>query len=302
MKSMKNILIAALSLLFVANSVVEASGKDAPDLRVMSYNIRYNNPNDGVNAWANRKDHVAEMIGKKYQADIAGLQEAKKEQIADLQERLPEYTWFGIGRDDGWDKGEFMAIFYRKDRLELLQHNTFWLSETPEIPGALSWNSACNRVVTWAKFKDLINGNIFYHFNTHFDHKSQPARVESAKLVWGKIKSISGDAPAFLTGDFNLFETNEAYAILTGKTATDQGKSDLLDARYISKTEHKGPTSTFTREGWTKHGPPNSKIDYIFVRNGCIVQSHQIANDQYDGRFPSDHLPVIVELAFPVKK
>ncbi len=302
MKNMKNILMAVLSLLFIANSVIEANGKDSADLRVMTYNIRYNNPNDGVNIWDNRKDHVAEMIGEKYQPDIVGLQEALKEQIADLQERLPEYTWFGVGRDNGWDKGEFMAIFYRKDRLELLQHNTFWLSETPEIPGVKSWNAACNRIVTWAKFKDVATGNIFYHFNTHFDHISQPAKLESAKLVWSRIKSISGDAPAFLTGDFNIFESNEAYAILTGKTKTEQGSSDLLDAHYISKTGHKGPTASFTKKGWTEINEPGSKIDYIFVRNGFIVLSHQIADDKYDGRFPSDHLPIVVELAFPAQK
>lgn len=290
------LLLALVACAFIAH----AEESTSPDsLRVMTYNIRYNNPGDGINAWPNRKDRVAEMVREKYQPDLLGVQEALIDQVRDLEERLPEYTRIGVGRDDGWEKGEHMAIFFRRDRFELIRTNTFWLSETPEIPGIMSWNTTNNRVVTWARFKDRKTGREFFHFNTHFDHRSQLARVESAKLIWQRIQSIAGDLPTVLTGDFNLTETNEVYAMLTGKQAMGESASDLKDARYLSKTPHQGPTSTFTREGWTETGEPESKIDYIFVRNGFSVLRHEVPDDRYDGRYPSDHLPVVADLAFP---
>ncbi|RJP24856.1 MAG: endonuclease/exonuclease/phosphatase family protein [Candidatus Omnitrophota bacterium] len=282
-----------VGLVIFGLSTISVTAEEPQAIRVMSYNIRYNNPGDGINAWPNRKDHVAEMIGAKHRADFAGLQEVLKGQIDDLAERLPNYAWIGVGRDDGWQKGEFSPIFYRKEQFELLQTNTFWLAETPEIPGSKSWDTSITRVVTWGKFKDLKTDHEFYHFNTHFDHRGQKAREESAQLVWKKIKAIAGDAPTFFTGDFNTRENSKPYEILAGKDS----ESDLIDARYVSKTVHRGPTaSTSGAEGWTKIGPNESRIDYIFIRNGISVLSHQILDDQYDGRYPSDHLPVLAEI------
>lgn len=276
-----------------------AAGAAEPDgtvLRVMTYNIRYNNPGDGVNAWPNRKDHVAEMIGTKAHADLAGLQEALREQIGDLAARLPGYAWFGVGRDDGKEKGEHTPIFYRQERFELLDHNTFWLSETPEVPGSKSWDAAITRIVTWGKFKEKASGVEFYYFNTHFDHIGRQARTESARLIWKKIQSLTQGAPVFLTGDFNVTEKSEAYRVLTGNTPEAAPVSDLRDARYLSQSGHQGPTSTFVNEDWTQTREPESKIDFIFVRQGIQVLSHKVLDDQYDGRFPSDHLPVVAEL------
>ncbi len=273
-----------------------AAEQDETTLRVMTYNIRYNNPGDGINAWPNRKDHVAEMIGKKANADLAGLQEALREQIDDLAARLPGYAWFGVGRDDGKDAGEFTPIFYRTDRFELLDHNTFWLSETPEVPGSKSWDAAITRIVTWGKFKEKASGIEFYHFNTHFDHIGRQARTESAKLVWKKIQELAPGRPVILTGDFNVPEKSEAYRVLTGATPEAASVSDLQDARYLSQSGHQGPTSTFVNADWTQTREPESKIDFIFVRKGMQVLSHKVMDDQYDGRFPSDHLPVVAEL------
>ena len=264
-------------------------------IRMMTYNIRYNTPSDGVNAWPNRKDHVAEMIGERYKADLAGLQEALKGQIDDLTARLPEYEWFGVGRDDGKEEGEFCPIFYRKDRMELLDHGTFWLSQTPEIPGSRGWDAHCNRVVTWGKFKDRKTQQVFYHFNTHFDHAGKTARVESAKLLWKKVKQIAGEFPVVVTGDFNVYESSQPYALLTGKEKIGDERSDLKDARYISKLDHKGPTSTFSN--WKAVRAPETKIDYIFVRNRVEVLSHEVLNDRFDGYYPSDHLPVLAEIS-----
>ncbi len=286
-------LVSASLCMMLSFGTVETVGDEDSSIRVMSYNIRYNNPGDGINAWPHRKDHVAEMIGDKYKADFAGLQEARKEQIDDLVERLPDYDWFGVGRDDGWQGGEFTPIFYRKDCFQLLQTDTFWLSETPRIPGSKSWDAAITRIVTWGKFKDLKTDQIFYHFNTHFDHRGRKAREESAELLWRKVKEIAGDAPSFITGDFNVRETSKTYLILTGA----ESESDLIDARYVSMNAHRGPTSSSSgRNGWTELGPSESRIDYIFMREGVQVLNHSILDDQYDGRYPSDHLPVLAEI------
>lgn len=287
------------SILVTVAMAVGAEESSTSTVRIMTYNIRNNNAGDGINAWPNRKEYVAEMARDKYKADLLGVQEALIDQVHDMEQRLPQYKRVGVARDDGWEKGEHMAIFFLKDRFDLLQTNTFWLSETPEIPGVRSWDSNCNRVVTWAKLKDKQSGREFYYFNTHFDHISQKARLESAKLVWTRIQSIAGNLPVVLSGDFNIYESNEAYAILTGKEPAGDSRSDLQDARYISKSGHKGPTASTVNNDWTEMARPESKIDYIFVRNGFTVLSHQIAEDKYNDRFPSDHLPVVAELEFP---
>lgn len=291
-------ILGFILILGLCGPIDRAAGSEKNEsIDVMTYNIRYNNPGDGINAWPNRKDRVAEMIGARYHADLAGLQEALKEQIDDLAQRLPDYAWFGVGREDGKEKSEYTPIFYRKDRFELLEQDTFWLSETPDVAGSKSWDSSLMRIVTWGKFQDKNTGIQFYYFNTHFDHRGQVARVESAKLIWKKISEITGELPAVLTGDFNLRENNPAYVILTGKEPVGDSSSDLKDARYLSKKGHEGPTSTFVSgEGWTQYGPPESKIDFIFVRNGFTVNRHRVLDDQFDGRFPSDHLPVLAEI------
>lgn len=270
-----------------------SSGTDTEQpLRVMTFNIRYDNPADGDDAWPNRKDIAASMI-RFHRADIAGLQEALKVQVDDLAERLPEYEWFGVGRDDGSEAGEFMAIFYRKDRLEVLDESTFWLSETPEKPG-MGWDAACNRVVTWGKFKDRKTGKVFYHFNTHFDHKGETARRESAKLLISKIAEIVGSSPIVVTGDFNARPSSEPIKIITGGLS---GKPELklTDARSVSQYGHHGPGGTISR--FKSAGMPGDEpIDYIFVKNDVRVVLHGTLSDSFDGRFPSDHLLVLAEI------
>jgi len=256
-------------------------------VRVMSYNIRYNNPGDGINAWPNRKDQVAEMIGPRHEADIVGLQEATKVQIDDLQERLPDYEWVGVGRNDGNESGEFSPIFFRTDRFELLATNTFWLSEEPEMPGSTSWDTAITRVVTWARFIDLETDRSFYHFNTHFDHRGEQAREESAKLITRRIDEIAPDLPVVVTGDFNVNDQTRAYQIMV-----ESGRLD--DARFVSETEHQGPTTTFNN--WEELRDPETRIDYIFVSDEVTVLNHRILDDRYDGYFPSDHLPVVSDI------
>lgn len=264
----------------------------AESMTVMSYNIRLDTAADGINAWPYRKDAVAEMIGPKYQGDIIGLQEVLRRQLDDIQERLPDYAWVGVGRDDGRDRGEFSPILYREERFRLLATNTFWLSETPELPGSRSWDAAITRIVTWARFEDVSTGRQFTVFNTHFDHRGEQARIESSRLLIDRFAEIAGDAPFILTGDLNVSESEQAYRILA-----DSGL--LADARYASESGHQGPTASFN--DWVTLRADESRIDYVFVSSGIRVLTHHILDDRYDGRFPSDHLPVLAGILFVTK-
>lgn len=257
---------------------------DEASVAVMSYNIRYDNPNDGSSAWPYRKDAVADMIGRQYQVDIVGLQEVLVHQLHDLTERLPYYGWVGVGRDDGHQKGEYSPILYRSDKFDLIATNTFWLSEHPETPGSKSWDTSITRVVTWAKFKDRSSEKEFYFFNTHFDHRGEQARIESAKLLLNRVSEISENLPVVITGDFNVNEQSEAYAIM-------KEDRSIHDARYVSETEHEGPTTSMNN--WLEMREPETRIDYIFVNDGVRVLNHKILGNQYQSRFPSDHLPVL---------
>lgn len=165
-----------------------------PQIRTISYNIRYNNPDDGVNAWPNRKDHVADMISK-YRSDVAGPQEVLRDQLDDLQERLPEFAWVGKGRDDGKNAGEFAPVFYRTDRFELLEDSVFWLSEEPDVSGSKSWDTALTRIVTWALFREKKTNQKFYVFNTHFDHRGELAQHMSARILVKRISKIDENIP-----------------------------------------------------------------------------------------------------------
>lgn len=286
----KLIFVAIISL--VAVDTVKMNdlnfNQDSSHLTVMSYNIRYDNPGDGVNAWPNRKDKVAEMIDSRYSSDIVGLQEVLFHQLEDLQERLPGYDWVGAGRDDGHRKGELSPIMYKTDMFELVATNTFWLSENPQMPGSTSWDTAITRIATWAKFKDRRNDKEFYVLNTHFDHRGDVARVESAKIISKKVSDFDDNLPIIITGDFNVNERSEAYAIMTETEG-------IYDARYISESGHQGPTTS--SNNWEEMRGPESRIDYVFVNQYVNVQTHRILDDKFDGRFPSDHLPVVAELA-----
>jgi endonuclease/exonuclease/phosphatase family metal-dependent hydrolase len=267
------------------------NGDSAAMLRVLTFNIRYNNPGDGPNAWPLRRDWVAEIIRER-KTDLVGMQEALPGQIADLEERLPEYAWYGVGRDDGKHGGEHTPIFYRKDRLERLDQGAFWLSETPEKPGSKSWDTAITRVAVWLKLKDRKTGQTFFAFNTHFDHRGQEARRESAKLTLRKIHEIAGDAPVVLTGDFNGTPDSPPYKLLTAEPETD-GAFRLRDAFSASANQPRGPTGTWN--GFDRI-VPGRRIDYILVTPMVQVVSHTTIDESRDERFPSDHLPVLAEV------
>ena len=276
-----------LTLLGVVFGEVLSQSKVSP-VRVMSFNIRYDEPRDGVNAWPNRKQKVADVI-RFHKADLVGVQEALLTQLRDLETMLPDMAWCGAGRADGKEAGEFSAILYRKSRFQIQECKTFWLSPTPGVAGSKGWDAAYPRVVTWAKFRDRVSKESFVHFNTHFDHIGQTARVESSKLILKRIAAEAGDLPFVLTGDFNVVESNEAYKTIVAGI----GDIKVSDARYVSANPHFGGDSTWTA---FKQIEPGRRIDYVFVRAGINVIEHGILADQWNGLWASDHLPVLAEI------
>src|SRR5687768_13070113 len=226
------VVIAILCCPFLSHG---QQSSDSRALRVMTFNIRYDEPRDGDNAWANRKTKVAGVI-RFHKADVVGVQEALLTQLRDLEQLLPDFAWCGVGRTDGKEAGEYSAIMYRRSRFQLLETKTFWLSETPETAGSKGWDAALPRIVTWAKFSDRVSKKTFFHFNTHFDHRGENARTESASLILRKIGEIAGKHPFILTGDLNVREDTDAYRTLTAGNRTTR----LADAKYASRNGHFG--------------------------------------------------------------
>lgn len=262
----------------------------AQDLNVMSFNIRFNNPGDSLDAWPYRKDMVASQI-LFHDVHYLGVQEALHGQMEDLQQRLPGYKYIGGGRDDGKTKGEYSAIFYDTKRLAPRQSGMFWLSKTPSVVGSKGWDANLPRIVTWAGFMDLKTGKIFYAFNTHFDHQGREARRESAKLLLQKVNEIAGETPSVITGDFNAAPDSEPIGILIDK----ENPMRLTDAKPVSQKPHYGPVGTFN--GFRNKEQSNYPIDYIFLKGDWTVKKHATISQTWGGRFASDHFAIFAALA-----
>jgi endonuclease/exonuclease/phosphatase family metal-dependent hydrolase len=260
-------------------------GVFAQQMDIISFNIRFNTPNDGINAWPNRIEMVNGLLNF-YEPGIFGLQEALYGQIKDIQKGLPDYKWFGVGRDDGDKAGEFIPIFYNTVKFILIESGHFWLSEDCTKPG-LGWDAACNRITTWGKFQSKVTGRQFFVFNTHFDHMGVEARKNSAKLIHEKIDEFTGDSglPVILTGDFNLTPETEPIAMI---------KQYLSDSREISEEPPYGPPGTYN--GFKPGSEGERRIDYIFVNDKIKVLKYAAISDTYENRSPSDHLPVFVKV------
>lgn len=262
----------------------------AQNIRVITYNIRYNNPGDGVNAWPNRSNQVSALL-EFHQADVFGLQEALIGQIEDIHSQLPQMKWVGVGRDDGEKAGEFSPIFYNSKKFKALKNGGFWLNEATDQPG-LGWDAACNRVCTWIVLKEVKTGTAFMVFNTHFDHIGVKARTESAKLILKKIENLNKEnLPVILTGDFNLTPDKEPISVITTK---------LSDSKSISKQAPYGPEGTFN--SFKFDAPLKDRIDYVFVNNQVEVLQYGVLTDSKDQRYPSDHQPVLVVLELKAGK
>ncbi|MGA9590787.1 MAG: endonuclease/exonuclease/phosphatase family protein [Salegentibacter sp.] len=254
-------------------------------MEIMTYNIKYANENDGENSWSNRKEFITNQL-KFYEPDAFGVQEAVKQQMDYFKDHLDGYDYVGVGRDDGKEGGEYSAIFYKKSRLKVLKHDTFWLSETPQKPSK-GWDAAYPRICTYALFEDQQTGEKFWYFNTHFDHIGDKARKESAKLIWKKIQELnSEDLPAILSGDFNLEPDTESIRYLSEK---------MDDSKAISEGVVFGPEGTFN--GYEFDKPVTRRIDYIFLSHEDFkVLKFGVISSSKDLRYPSDHLPVMVKL------
>lgn len=256
------------------------------DLKVMTYNIRLSLESDKENAWDKRKDDALALMSY-YHPDYFGVQEAVPQQMVDIKTNLKDYDYVGVGRDDGKNQGEYSAIFYDKNKLEVVKSGTFWLSETPEKPSK-GWDAAYNRVCTYAFFKIKKSGKKFLAMNLHFDHVGDVARVNSSKLILEKIKELNPqNLPLTLTGDFNLTEDTEPIKIIS---------KSLDNVYYHSKKPHYGPKGTFT--AFDVNTVPKERIDYIFVKD-FEVHSNRTINDRRENLlYPSDHFPILAEISF----
>lgn len=251
----------------------------------MTYNIRLDIASDGENAWPNRKDFFTSQI-QFYSPDIFGVQEATPNQVVDIALALPDYDKFGIGRE-AEGKGEACTIYYKKNRFKIEQSNTFWLSETPNIVSK-GWDAACNRICTYALFKDLKTKKLFWVFNTHLDHIGNEARVKGVQLILSKIKEVNTkEYPVVFMGDFNS-EPNTPQIIEIRKV--------MDDTKDVSKEKPFGPSGTFN--DFNHKEPVTLLIDYIFIskNNSFKVLKHAVLSDSKDLKYPSDHLPVYIEI------
>src|SRR5690606_28611892 len=234
------------------------SGISTAQVTVMTYNIKYANENDGENSWSQRKDWLVNQIGF-HEPEIFGVQEAVLEQLQFLKAELEDYDYLGEGREGG-EEGEFTAIFYDKSRFELLQQDTFWLSETPDTLSQ-GWDAAYKRVCTYAQFREENTGQEFWVFNTHFDHRGELARSESAKLIIEKIRELNLEGlPLLLMGDLNLGPDSEPIGRLS---------AEFNDSRHSSKGVVFGPEGTFNAYEFTT--PITRRIDYIFTDKNTEV-------------------------------
>jgi endonuclease/exonuclease/phosphatase family metal-dependent hydrolase len=259
----------------------------------MTYNIRYDNPGDGIHAWDKRKDDLLAYVLSE-RPGVFCIQEGLHHQVGFLKEGQAGFDVRGVGRDDGTTKGEYSAVFFDTLRFSPLRHGTFWLSPSPDTP-SVGWDAALPRIVTWVHLRDGATDRNFVVFNTHFDHRGTVAREQSAHLLRMKVREIAGTTPAIVTGDFNAEETERPYQVLL----SPEGSSPrLVDTRSISRMPPQGPSTTFTGFEISEAGAAN-RIDYIFVSEGVHVQNHRTIPARRSSGYLSDHLPVVADILLP---
>ncbi|UOB17147.1 endonuclease/exonuclease/phosphatase family protein [Abyssalbus ytuae] len=259
----------------------------AQEITVLTYNVKFDDTRDTVNGWNNRKDFMVSQLSF-YEPDIFGTQEGLINQLKFLKENLSNYNFIGVGRDKGNSEGEHTAIFYKTDKLKVLEHSTFWLSETPQKPSK-GWDAALNRICSYALFKHNGSKQSFWVFNTHFDHMGKQARKESVKLILKKIEELNHKKlPVILMGDFNLEPNNESIVKL----------SQVMNDVHLTKGINIfGPAGTFN--GFNFHEPVTRRIDYIFLsKTDFKVVKYAVLSDSKNCKYPSDHLPVLAKVNF----
>jgi endonuclease/exonuclease/phosphatase family metal-dependent hydrolase len=259
----------------------------AEQLKVMSYNIRYPNKSDGANYWDNRREVAIDML-RRYSPDLIGTQELFFRQGDEIVTALPEYVWLGTARY-GIHTNEYMGIFFKKDRFTLEAMGQFWLSETPDVPGSMSWDVTLPRLATWVRLVDKRNSKPLYFLDTHFAHRQQDeaARTESAKVILAFVEKLPKGVPVVLTGDFNTGAGSDAHATLA---------RTLKDAWQVS-SQRKGPEGTF--HAFRGEEPDKQRIDWILFRAPWKVTSAETITDHQGDLYPSDHYPVMATFELP---
>lgn len=274
---MKNFTLVSM-LIFLVNSQVMIAQQ-----KYMSFNIRFDNPADGEDRWEVRKEEVSRMI-QKFEPDFLGIQEALPNQVEYLDSNLQNYKYIGFGRDGEGSQSESVPIFYRADRYELLKTDVFWLSETPENPSK-GWDAALNRITTYGIYLNRQTRDTLHVFNTHYDHLGEKARVNSSRLLISKLKTLKLlDEKVILMGDLNSQPEEEPIQILN---------ITLSDARISSGNKTRGPYGTFN--AFDTEAQLDQRIDYVFVLNLKVIRYTVIDDKRKNGRWLSDHLPVLVE-------
>ena len=269
-------------LIYLLAAVAFTACGSATSLSVMTFNMRYDNPEDGQNNWRFRRERIAGVI-KAQEVDVLGTQELLSNQFNDLSGLLTGYQGVGVGRLDGAESGEYCAVFFRKDRFTLLDSGTFWLSETPEVVGSLGWDGACERIATWVVLRDRDGRELFF-IDTHLDHVGQVARDEGVSLLMKRIETLSGGRPVILTGDFNSEPGSSVVAHV-------QKDGVLRDAKAIA-AQRSGTDWSFSDFGQIPEAE-RPLLDYIFVSGDIEAVRYEVLPDTFDGGYVSDHAPVM---------
>ena len=272
------------------------------ELNLMSFNVRYESTEDrGSRAWRERVAGAVRVI-RRQRPDCIGVQEALHGQAADLWASLPDYEFFGVGRDDGKQDGEYSGIFYQRDRfrVDATDCGTFWLSDTPEQAGSKTWGNEIPRVAAWLRLVDLATGRGFYVFNTHWDHRHQESRERAAMLISQRVDGRKhADEPVVLMGDFNSVESNSGMIYLTGRRALLAGSQRIWPNGLIDTYQalHAGEKDRRTLHFWrdSRNGP--LKVDHILVSRSCEIGAAEIISG--DRPMVSDHFPVTARVKFP---
>ena len=269
-------------LIYLLAAVAFTACGSATSLSVMTFNMRYDNPEDGQNNWRFRRERIAGVI-KAQEVDVLGTQELLSNQFNDLSGLLTGYQGVGVGRLDGAESGEYCAVFFRTDRFTLLDSGTFWLSETPEVVGSLGWDGACERIATWVVLRDRDGRELFF-IDTHLDHVGQVARDEGVSLLMKRIETLSGGRPVILTGDFNSEPGSSVVAHV-------QKDGVLHDAKAIA-AQRSGTDWSFSDFGQIPEAE-RPLLDYIFVSGDIEAVRYEVLPDTFDGGYVSDHAPVM---------
>lgn len=287
MKRMKRIIVWSLFLMFVKSN---AQIQPRLDLNIMTFNIRYDNPEDGLNSWKFRKEHVTKAI-RFYEVAILGAQEVLLNQFNEMSQQLPEYTAIGVGREDGKTKGEFSPILFKKNQLIAVQSGFFWLSETPDKPSK-GWDAACERMATWAILKDKISAKKVFVLNTHLDHVGQIARAASVKLLKNKIIELSQGLPQIVMGDFNATPESD---VIKGGMLLPLNSGSLFDSKELATIVY-GPDWSYHDFGRLSF-KERPLIDYIFVSKEIKVRQYGVLAEALNEMQLSDHTPVLTKLS-----